>query len=206
MKGGMGALRAPGILVRSILGIGDCTTAYHQSNVDRQRSRGETSQRSIGYNERPFRGGVMNRTDRWVIALIIAACLSAAAASGHLATNAAVADGASSVQDPAGLDRRVSMLEQRTFIIEASIRRLEQQANMRPTLQPDQTSAETVILRNEVARLRNEMQVVQCALAKLDERTLSPELRLKRDQNNSYKDPCRIRPETPLQMPVPLSR
>ncbi len=148
----------------------------------------------------------MNRIDRWVMALIIGACLSVAAASGHFATNAAVADDASTFQDPAGLDRRVSMLEQRIFIIEASTRRLEQQATVRPSLQPDQTSAETVVLRNEVARLRSEMQLVQCALAKLDERTLSPELRLNRDQNNSYKDPCRTRPETPLQLPVPLSR
>ena len=147
----------------------------------------------------------MHRIDRWLMALILGVYLSAAGVSGHLGTNPAVVEGAT-YQDPAGLDRRVSMLEQRIFIIEASIRRLEQQVTMRPTLQPDQTSAETVVLRNEVARLRSEMQLVQCALAKLDERTLPPELRLNRDQNNSYKDPCRTKPETPLQFPVPLSR
>src|SRR4030095_2127074 len=149
----------------------------------------------------------MDRIERWLIALILGVGLSAAGASGNLTTNAAVVDGANSFQDPAGLDRRVSMVEQRLFIIESSIRRLEQQVTMRPTLQPDQTSAETVILRNEVARLRSEMQLVQCALAKLDERTLSPELRLNRNQSDSsYKDPCRTRPETPIQLPVPLSR
>ena len=144
----------------------------------------------------------MDRVDRWVIALILGVCLLAAVAAGNLA----MADGANSFQDPAGLDRRVSMLEQRIFIIEASMRRVEQQVTMRPSLQPDQTNAETVVLRNEVSRLRNEMQIVQCGLAKLDERTLSPELRLNRNENNSYKDPCRARPEMPLQLPVPLSR
>ncbi|HEY7783722.1 MAG TPA: hypothetical protein VIB00_03305 [Pyrinomonadaceae bacterium] len=106
---------------------------------------------------------------------------------------------AESTQDPATLDRRISMLEQRFYIVENSVRRLEQQVIQRPTPLGDQR-ADTTALRAELERLKAHIETVECAVAKLDERTLSASERSGR-QDSAYKDPCRLNPTSPLRLP-----
>lgn len=104
-------------------------------------------------------------------------------------------------QDVIRLDARVSQLEQRLYTIESSLRNLEQQSRMGMTgrgaaVTPD----DIVLLRTEIQNLQVRVMEDECALAKLDERTLSPAAREAR-RKAVGNDPCRLNFELPLRPP-----
>jgi hypothetical protein len=105
-------------------------------------------------------------------------------------------------QDVIRLDARVSQLEQRLYTIENSLRTLEQQSRMSglgargAAVTPD----DLVLLRNEIQNLQVRVMEDECGLAKLDERTLTPEAREAR-RKAAGNDPCRLNFELPLRPP-----
>ncbi len=104
-------------------------------------------------------------------------------------------------QDPASLDRRISLLEQRFYQLESSISRLQQVvASQRSTgSQPsDNNDREMVLLGQELQRLQLRMVELECGLVKLDERTTPATTRRSGDQKST--DPCRLTPNTPLRL------
>lgn len=142
----------------------------------------------------------MVRHHKWIATLGVMLAIAATLVSAYSFRARAAAN--VSVQDPATLDRRISMLEQRFYILESTMRRLEQQTAMRPTTIPEQQQTNQAVLRGEIERLKGHIQTLDCAIAKLDERTLAPNLRQSARDESSYKDPCRLNPENPLRLPA----
>jgi hypothetical protein len=103
---------------------------------------------------------------------------------------------AEAMQDPASLDRRISMLEQRLYTMESNINRLQQSViAQRPAVTAPSTSdRDLIVVREEIQRLNLRLGEVECGLIKLDERTTMPSRR-------KSVDPCRQNPETPLRLP-----
>jgi predicted nucleic acid-binding Zn-ribbon protein len=104
-------------------------------------------------------------------------------------------------QDVIRLESRISQLEQRFYTVENSLRTLEQQSriagmNRGGSISPDEIN----LLRSEIQRLQARIMEDECALAKLDERTLSPTARDAR-QRGAGCDPCRANFELPLRPP-----
>ncbi|MGH9880388.1 MAG: hypothetical protein ACRD6N_03045 [Pyrinomonadaceae bacterium] len=140
----------------------------------------------------------MNRLNMSAAAFLLLVCFTIfGTRTSGVETSVAAETAAATAQDPASLDRRISMLEQRFYFLEANLRRLETQVAARPTPAPDQQAP---LLRNEIEALKGQIQIINCALAKLDERTLSPNLRQSAREGSSYRDPCRLNPETPLRV------
>lgn len=100
-------------------------------------------------------------------------------------------------QDPSGLDRRISLLEQRFYQMESSINRLQTYvASQRPpTSQPSTSDRDVLIIRDEVQRLSLRLSEVECGLLKLDERTAT-----RRSNTPKSDDPCRVNVDTPLRL------
>ena len=105
-------------------------------------------------------------------------------------------------QDVIRLDSRVSQLEQRFYTIENSLRTLEQQSRM-----SGMTGRGAAVTPEEIAALHSEIQTLQvrlmedeCALAKLDERTLTAAAREARHKAVG-SDPCRLNFDLPLRPP-----
>ena len=105
-------------------------------------------------------------------------------------------------QDVIRLETRLNQLEQRLYTIESSVRNIDQQARIAGATRGGGASAD------ELALLRSQLQTIQlrlieseCALAKLDERTLSPALRDARRKSGGASDPCRANGEAPLRLP-----
>lgn len=103
-------------------------------------------------------------------------------------------------QDPAGLDRRISLLEQRFYSLESSMNRLQQVvASQRSTgSAPETNNREITLLAQELQRLQLRMTEIECGLVKLDERTAPASTRRNGDQKST--DPCRSSPNTPLRL------
>jgi flagellar biosynthesis chaperone FliJ len=106
-------------------------------------------------------------------------------------------------QDVIRLETRVNQLEQRLYTMEASIRNIEQQARIANT-----TSRSGGVTANDLSQLIAQLQTLQvrvmedeCALAKLDERTLTPAMRDARRKSGAAADPCRANAEAPLRLP-----
>lgn len=107
-------------------------------------------------------------------------------------------------QDVAGLERRVTSLEQRLYLIESRIGRLEQQAALKPQAAPPPASGldtEVGLLRGAVESLRRRLGEVECGVVKLDERTTRPEAREARERAAKVlPDPCRLDSESPVKL------
>ncbi len=103
-------------------------------------------------------------------------------------------------QDVIRLETRINQLEQRFYQIDASIRNLEQQSRLGGTSRG--VSAQDVeLLRAQIQALQTRLLEDECALAKLDERTLSPAMRNSRRQSGVRSDPCRLNVDSPLRLP-----
>jgi hypothetical protein len=109
----------------------------------------------------------------------------------------------SATQDVSGLDRRISMLEQRFYQLDTSMNRLQQIV----TSQRSSGSSSSDLRDREVDQLRQEMQrlqlrltEVECGLLKLDERTTASSNR--RSAETRTADPCRQNPGLPLRLPA----
>jgi len=103
-------------------------------------------------------------------------------------------------QDVIRLEGRLSQLEQRFYTVETSVRTLEQQSRMGMNRGGNVTLDDITLLRSEIQRLQARIMEDECALAKLDERTLSPTAREAR-QRAAGHDPCRVNAELPLRPP-----
>lgn len=102
-------------------------------------------------------------------------------------------------QDPAGLDRRINLLEQRFYSLESSMNRLQQVVtSQRSTSAIPETNREITLLSQELQRLQLRMTEIECGLVKLDERTLAASARRSGEQRST--DPCRATPNTPLRL------
>ena len=112
---------------------------------------------------------------------------------------ASISRGNNAPQDPASLDRRLSLLEQRFYSLESSISRLQQYvATQRPSVsQPSTSDRELSLMREELQRLTLRMAEIDCGLIKLDERT-TPAAR--RNPTAKSNDPCRLNPDTPVRL------
>ena len=80
-------------------------------------------------------------------------------------------------QDVIRLESRLNQLEQRFYSIESSIRTLEQQSRLGGANQRDLSQEDVARLRVEIQTLQLRLADDECALARLDERTLSPAMR-----------------------------
>jgi hypothetical protein len=105
-------------------------------------------------------------------------------------------------QDVIRLETRINQLEQRLYTMDASIRNIEQQSRIVGAASRGNVSAD------EFARLIAQLQALQvrvmedeCALAKLDERTLTAAQRDARRKSGAASDPCRNNFEAPLRLP-----
>ena len=100
------------------------------------------------------------------------------------------------------LETRINQLEQRLIQIDTSIRGLQQQSRLGAGAASGGVSAQDVqLLRTQIQALQIRLAEDECALAKLDERTLSPAMRNSRRQSGARSDPCRVNVETPVRLP-----
>ena len=99
-------------------------------------------------------------------------------------------------QDAIRLESRINQLETRLYTIEASIRSVEQRSAMAGSSRSGLSQEDLIRLRADIQTLTLRLQENECALARLDERTLSPAMRRK----SGRPDPCRANPDAPLQL------
>lgn len=100
-------------------------------------------------------------------------------------------------QDAIRLEQRINQLEQRFYSIESSLRNLEQ-SRLTGSSQRGVSVEDVDRLRAEVQTLQLRLQEDECALARLDERTLSPAMRRR---PGGRTDPCRTNFDAPLRLP-----
>ena len=112
-----------------------------------------------------------------------------------LAVIAIIATIHAETQDPASLDRRISMIEQRFFQLESRINRLEQVVVAQRSAQvPSGRDQEVELMRQEIEGLKLRLNEIDCGLVKLDERTTPANARKAND------DQCRLNPNSPLRL------
>jgi len=105
-------------------------------------------------------------------------------------------------QDAIRLESRINQLEQRLYTMESSIRMLEQQSRAGSmtsrTVRPEDLAA----LQAEMQSLQLRLADYECAIAKLDERTLTPAARASRLRSGAPRtEPCRLNADTPVRLP-----
>lgn len=104
-------------------------------------------------------------------------------------------------QDAIRLESRINQLEQRLYTMEAGIRMLEQQSRAGSvtsrTVRPEDLAA----LQAEMQSLQLRLADYECAIAKLDERTLTPAARASRLRSGPRTEPCRLNADTPVRLP-----
>ena len=105
-------------------------------------------------------------------------------------------------QEVIRLETRMNQLEQRLYSIESSIRNLEQQSRLGGGAAARGVSAQELeVMRSQIQSLQLRLLEDECALARLDERTLSPAMRNSRRQSGVRSDPCRSNVDAPLRLP-----
>src|SRR6185437_13456344 len=92
-------------------------------------------------------------------------------------------------QDVIRLENRLSQLEQRMYSIETSLRTVEQQTRLSSVSSRGVNTEEIAVMHSEIQTLQRRLIEDECALAKLDERTLTPE---RRRRTGATSDPCRL--------------
>jgi hypothetical protein len=102
-------------------------------------------------------------------------------------------------QDVLRLESRMTQLEQRLYAIENSVRSVEQQARLGSVSSRSVSQDELNLVRSQLQLLERRLAEDECGLAKIDERTLSPQRR-KRSASGST-DQCRQNPDLPLSLP-----
>jgi hypothetical protein len=105
-------------------------------------------------------------------------------------------------QDAIRLEARINQLEQRLYTMETNIRTLEQQSRAGIVTTRSVTPEDLAALRAELQSLDLRLADDECAVAKLDERTLSPAARAARIRSGAARtDPCRLNADTPVRLP-----
>jgi len=100
-------------------------------------------------------------------------------------------------QDVIRLESRLSQLEQRMYSIETSLRTVEQQTRLSSVSSRGVNTEEIAVMHSEIQTLQRRLIEDECALTKLDERTLTPERRRRAGASN---DPCRLNVDAPLRL------
>lgn len=141
----------------------------------------------------------MNFSKRSNLVLVVVLCAVVGVMANISRGNSSRTPEESAIQDVSSLDRRISLLEQRFYSVEASINRLQQFiAAQRPSVsQTGASDREITMIREEIQRLTLRMAEIDCGLVKLDERT-TPAAR--RNTTEGSNDPCRLNPETPVRL------
>ena len=103
-------------------------------------------------------------------------------------------------QEVLRLEQRINQLEQRLYGMETSLRSVEQQSRLGSTTSRGLNQQEVALLVSQLQTLQLRLADYECALAKLDERTLSPAMREAR-RKSAGSDACRLNAETPLRLP-----
>jgi hypothetical protein len=104
-------------------------------------------------------------------------------------------------QDVIRLEQRINQMEQRLYAMETTLRSVEQQARLGGTTSRDLSQQEVTLLTSQLQSLQLRLADYDCALAKLDERTLSPAMRDARRKAAAVSDPCRSNADAPLRLP-----
>ena len=104
------------------------------------------------------------------------------------------------LQEVLRLESRLTQLEQRLYSVENNIRNLDQQSRSGSVASRGGAQDDLVSVRLEIQTLQQQLAGYECALAKLDERTLTREMREARRKSSGATgdDPCRLNVETPL--------
>ena len=134
----------------------------------------------------------------WAVVLVFVLGLGSAAVF-RIAFAARNGDGPISQQDVIRLESRFSQLETRLNFIENRLRGVEQQSRVSDSRGVSQ--ADLALLRSEFQTLQQRVAEHECALAKLDERTLAPNARATRRRPDTASDPCRANSDTPIRLP-----
>ena len=104
-------------------------------------------------------------------------------------------------QDVIRLETRINQIEQRLYSLDSNVRNLEQQFRLAGSSSRSTGSEDVTRLRLEVQALQDRLAQHECALAKLDERTLSAAMRAARRKSGpGANDPCRLNSDTPVQL------
>lgn len=104
-------------------------------------------------------------------------------------------------QDIIRLEQRINQLEQRLFSIENNLRSVEQQSRMGSATLRTVNAEDFARMRLELNALQQRLAEHECALAKLDERTLSAAIRTARRKSGAgANDPCRQNFDSPVQL------
>jgi len=104
-------------------------------------------------------------------------------------------------QDAIRLETRINQLEQRLYTIETSVRTLEQQSRVGSVSSSGVSPEEVAALRQALQTLDLRLGDDECAIAKLDERTLTPAARTARIRSGARTEPCRLSADTPVRLP-----
>jgi len=148
--------------------------------------------------------------ERWHWALVIVVCLAIGAAANGYTLKSSAESPAAMAQDTVMLDRRLNMLEQRFYSVESRISRIEQQMSMlqravpaSPTPSSPTRDPVTDLLRNESDSMKLRIAELECAVLRLDERTLPPATKeIQRRAGVQSKDQCRLHSEVPVKLSV----
>src|SRR6478672_3255739 len=103
-------------------------------------------------------------------------------------------------QEVLRLESRITQIEQRLYAVENNIRNLDQQSRLGSATSRGAGQDDLVSVRLEIQTLQQRLAEYDCGLAKLDERTLTREMREARRKSAgaTSEDPCRLNFETPL--------
>ena len=120
----------------------------------------------------------------------------------RMSSGARAGDDSDQQQDVMRLENRLTRLEQRLFSIENSLRNLEQQSRAVNMPSRSVSNDEVATLRAELQALERRLTDDECGMAKLDERTLSPQRRDTRKRSVAGdNNPCRLNFDAPLRFP-----
>src|ERR1044072_2990456 len=92
-------------------------------------------------------------------------------------------------QDAIRLETRINQLEQRLYMIETSVRTLDQQSRLGSVTSRGISPEEVAALRTALQTLDLRLGDDECAIAKLDERTLTPAARAARIRSRGGPQP-----------------
>jgi hypothetical protein len=145
-----------------------------------------------------YRSGSVNWCWRLVLSVLILGLASAAIF--RLTFAARNGDAPVPQQDVIRLESRFNQLETRLNFIENRLRTMEQQSRVADTRGVSQS--DWAVLRSELQALQQRVAEHECALAKLDERTLAPNARATRRRSAAENDPCRANADTPIRLPA----
>jgi len=138
------------------------------------------------------------RTWTWRPVLLALFLVVSSVAVFRISFAARSSDTAISQQDVIRLESRFSQLETRLNFIENRLRGIEQQSRLGDSR--GVSDADWALLRSEFQTLQTRVVEHECALAKLDERTLAATARTRR-RSEATTDPCRANPDTPIRLP-----